>query len=732
MKHFLTIILISIPFFSTYLLSQQPEMKELWKKRTEHEGYWGIENSKTSDNVFLLRGIKFGGSNSIIEEWNLNTNELINSYEIEKPISYMTHDPLGKYLICTYFLHQYAIIIDLTTGLIKEHLLPVGGAYTGYLDPVFLPGGQFYAAYEYNSKKLYRVNINNALIEKAYDMTGIASSVYFSRDANYFAYYTDDKKLIVRYLPSGAETAIFDMPGKPYAMDFVNLNNLVVSFDYKDKTKNIVSYDAFTGNENYSFEFHLRYNNVAVSGDLNWIYLCSQENLRLYAYNIGDETITNFNSTFEPSLLKTDLESDLAYLIDRNGNLTIASAELGMIVRTKELSDPTKHRFITQLRFTPNQKYLVTTGIHGDIIFHHPLTGNYISHIKLELDTIASLDISDDSKRIIVSDRSGKTKIVNIEDIQQPIIELNYFQEGKFFTRFWDENAFIISSAGGGLWFVEKDEMKDVMPAGKYFTPVDLAFSPDKEKMALATGELKIVMFKRNSGSGYFEYETEFWADSSLKFKTINSVRFSKDGRYIISSTNMHKSRLWDAETYELIRSYESKEGTKDQSITSSILSNDNELIFHCDAIPTLRVFHRPNGYILDEKLNLMPEPFVKWSSMDLSSDGNLLAIVSGNGSFFMFDVYGTTSVGEPYPANTNYFVFPNPSNDFIILRISDKDFDNYQLNLKAITITNLTGETLMTTTLTNQTEYRIDISQLPDGIYYINIGNEAQRFVKY
>lgn len=732
MKHFLTIILISIPFFSTYLFSQQPEMKELWSKRTEHERYWFIEKSKTSDNIFLLMALKPSSSKNIIEEWNPNTNQLVQSYEINKPIAYLTHDPSGKYLVCTYYLHRNAVILDLTTGIIKEHILPDGGPYTGYLKPVFLPGGQFYATYEYNSKKLYRVNINNALIEKAYDLSGIASSVYYSRDANYFAYYTEDKKLIVRYLPSGAETASFEMPDKPYAMDFVNLNNLVVSFHYNDKPSKVVSYDAFTGNENYSFEFNLKYNNVAASADLNWIFLCSQENFRLYTYNTKDETITGFNSLFEPSLLNSDVKHNLAYLIDRNGNLNIASAELGMIVRTKELSDPTKHKFINQIKFTPNQKYLVTTGIHGDIIFHHPLTGNYISHIKLELDTIASLDISDDSKRIIVSDRSGKTKIVNIEDIQQPIIELNYFHQGTFLTRFWDESSFFVSGAGTGLWFMHEGGIKNIMPKDKYFTSVDLAFSPDKEKMALATGELKIVMFKRNPGSGYFEYETEFWADSSLNFKTINSVRFSKDGRYIISSTNMHKSRLWDAETYELIRSYESKEGTKDKSITSSILSNDNELIFHCDAIPTLRVFHRPNGYILDEKLNLMPEPFVKWSSMDLSSDGNLLAIVSGNGSFFMFDVYGTTSVGVPYPANTNYFVFPNPSNDFINLRISDKDFDNYQLNLKAITITNLMGETVMTTTLANQTEYRIDISQLPDGIYFIHLGNETMNFVKY
>jgi WD40 repeat protein len=729
MNRFLTILIIFISIAFSQSIAQQLDMKELWKKTSEFEEYFAIEKSKTSDNLFLLRSTKFGGKISKIEEWDPNTNLVVNTFQISSPISSITSEPTGKYLICTYFLHQFVFIIDLTTGESRLQTLPVGGAYTGYLKTVMLPQGQYYAAYEYNSKKIYLVNIENSYIDKEYVLTGIEGSVYYSRDGSYFAYYTSDKKIVIRYLPSGIETATFDVAQKPYSMDFVDLNNLIVSFNKSTVDSKIISYDAFTGNENFSFDFGESNIFVAESGDLDWIYISSISSGNLYVYNKTQKDIKTLGYDLRSSISLADNASDWFYTINRDGNLEIYSAETLGIVKTKEILTPTMQKYVTSVKILPNLKYVLTAGDDGDLIFHHPLTGDFVHRIYLDMEPIRSLDISEDSKRVIVSDVWGSTKIVNIENLEQSIVEREYNKDSYLISRFLDEETFIVGGTYKGLLLVNDQGEKNIMPENKYFTPLDIAISPDKNKIVMSTFEQKLVIFTRNSSTENFAYEAEFWADSAGG--GIKSVRFSKDGNYLITSSSMFKSRIWDAHTYELERAYESIEGNRDKTITSSILSNDGQFIFHCDAIPTLRVFHRPNGFILDQKLNLAPDTFLKQSMMDLSSDGNWLIIVTGSGTFYLFDVYGTTSISEHSNGSENIKIFPNPTTHFINVEIVDGIASWESKNAQ---IFNILGEPVMDLNLANITENggKIDVSHLSSEVYYLRIGKITKTFVKY
>ncbi|PKL84434.1 MAG: hypothetical protein CVV22_13015, partial [Ignavibacteriae bacterium HGW-Ignavibacteriae-1] len=450
-----------------------------------------------------------------------------------------------------------------------------------------------------------------------------------------------------------------------------------------------------------------------------------------YLYNKSTKAIHHVGYDFQSQTLVADNESDLLYIINRDGNFDIISAETRSIVKSKVILTPNKQKYIGSVKFMPNRKYVVTSGVDGDLIFHNPLTGDFEHRINLDMESIRSLDISEDSKRVIVSDESGNTKIVNIENLEQSFVEKEYFNGRRSFSRYWDDDTFIVWGMFKGLLFVSGQEEKNIMPENKYFTPLDMAISPDRNKIVFSTAEQKLFIFTRASSNEDFEYETEFWADSTGGGSGVKSVRFSKDGNYLITSSSAYKSRIWDANTYEMERAYESKEGNRNPTISSSILSNDGQYLFHSDEIPTLRVFERSTGNVIDEKLELMPNSLIQQSYMDLSSDGKLLVLVSGNGTFYMFDIYGAVSVNERADEGNQISIFPNPTHDYINISSTDMFGTNESMDAQ---ICNILGETLMNLSMLTIAENgsKIDVSHLSSGVYYLRIGKSTKTFVKF
>lgn len=70
---------------------------------------------------------------------------------------------------------------------------------------------------------------------------------------------------------------------------------------------------------------------------------------------------------------------------------------------------------------------------------------------------------------------------------------------------------------------------------------------------------------------------------------------------------------------------------------------------------------------------------------------------------------------------NTTLVVFPNPANEFLFIR-------NYNANeMGAITVTDIHGKKVCSSTVSP-----LVIDNLPNGIYFLNIGNRVEKFVKY
>ena len=97
-----------------------------------------------------------------------------------------------------------------------------------------------------------------------------------------------------------------------------------------------------------------------------------------------------------------------------------------------------------------------------------------------------------------------------------------------------------------------------------------------------------------------------------------------------------------------------------------------------------------------------------------------------------------TTSVNLRNPILNTFAIFPNPATEYIEIAVDVNPTVNRRVDEGAeIKIFNTLGECVMTaptalpSTGSGSGNFRIDVSHLPRGLYYVRIGNRTQMFVK-
>ena len=87
--------------------------------------------------------------------------------------------------------------------------------------------------------------------------------------------------------------------------------------------------------------------------------------------------------------------------------------------------------------------------------------------------------------------------------------------------------------------------------------------------------------------------------------------------------------------------------------------------------------------------------------------------------------IYVNLHNGLDDPSENGLTIYPNPTNGVLFvqtLRATSLPTQTYR-------ITNLMGQTVLTGNLTAETQ-QIDVSGLPQGMYFINVGDMTQKFV--
>ena len=85
-----------------------------------------------------------------------------------------------------------------------------------------------------------------------------------------------------------------------------------------------------------------------------------------------------------------------------------------------------------------------------------------------------------------------------------------------------------------------------------------------------------------------------------------------------------------------------------------------------------------------------------------------------------MFPIENNFALNET--TTDGFGVYPNPTDGLIYIETSQ------DASLKEYRITNLLGQTLMSGTVTDQT---IDVSALPNGMYFLTIDNQTVKLMK-
>ena len=120
------------------------------------------------------------------------------------------------------------------------------------------------------------------------------------------------------------------------------------------------------------------------------------------------------------------------------------------------------------------------------------------------------------------------------------------------------------------------------------------------------------------------------------------------------------------------------------------------------------------NNYLYPPFYNeLLTEIYYSWDGTDFT--------INSKGTFYYSDIVGINEVID----NSIFIIYPNPANDYIMINAGST-------NTNEIQIFNVYGQCVMSVdTQNNISEYRVDISNLPAGMYFIRIANDKNNVVK-
>lgn len=149
------------------------------------------------------------------------------------------------------------------------------------------------------------------------------------------------------------------------------------------------------------------------------------------------------------------------------------------------------------------------------------------------------------------------------------------------------------------------------------------------------------------------------------------------------------------------------------------------------DAPPDMFSALGKNGQIL----NISPETGLVVVRMgDAPDEGTAVAVTFNNEMWKLLNKVTGINTSIEFSTNTSEFlIYPNPASDFIEIKLNDKDLSSQKADLygNSAIILNILGEEVSSVQIPiSNTGFRIDVKDLPEGIYFAKIGYLFKKFV--
>jgi WD40 repeat protein len=464
------------------------------------------------------------------------------------------HD--GKYLVSLNSYGNTARVWDVQTGHEVSHMLhnlSVWGADISSDDKYVVSesGGQ-------DMMRVWELMTGREIVRID---AGRVTSVAFSPNGKYVITNTGLWEAL-----TGKEVTL--IPEDEYAIAFSSDGKYILSGSKYlvppgNKDDLVFVREIATGNEIAHMTHNSRISSVKFSADGKYVTAvgcdktansgaCAQSTAVIWDARTGEQM--NKLTVNEAWFLVFSPDSQYALSTDLNNVVRVWDVNTG-----KEVSHIMHMVGVSEIQFSPNGKYVASASYDGTALVWEMLTGKEVAHMT-HTGGVFSVAFSPDGKYLATGGGDNIARLWKL-DAKHEVVHVEQDEQVSYFA---------ISPSGRYIAIGSRDNMIRIreIPTGRQISQItttqmehrfdltSFAFSPDSRYIVSGSYITPIRIWEANTGKEVVQMKYDMPIDpiavnsiTTLHDVAVKSVVFSPDGRYVLSSSDDHTARIWDANT---------------------------------------------------------------------------------------------------------------------------------------------------------------------------------------
>jgi WD40 repeat protein len=714
-----------------------------WWNKGQEVQTGGTAFSPDGNKIYL--SIHHRAANEITNEiqiWGANSGDFIGSIDTELKPGMIDISNDGSKIILAADKNNgtkvEVVNLDYLSNMPVEKL-DAGNMFAAIEAICYLPDNDSYAVWipDNNSIDIYKVS-DNTSIKRIELLKNSIVSVKFSPNGSFAAVAYENKSVDIWELPAQKHFKSLTLPYVPVDIAFSNDNTkltVVMDKDHYSNTLRILSLATLKTINDWLIDKSKT--RAIFSGNDDHLILSNDRfgMIDVYKINPGSADI----SVIDLDGKYIAVENNLIAGCNNSGTLLIYDISTKALTAEIKKYDPSdSHNTSRSIMVLPYDK-VASGGDGGELFIRDINSGEMITKTNLHNAAISSLDVDELGLLAVSCGFDDTVKLWN--GVTYELIDTYYagceYPEAVAISpdgRFW-----AVAGKSNGILIHNIEKGEEYRLDRSWGNIQSLDFSPDSY-ILLAAGKDKTIRKYQLNDDNKFSLKTFFIADSTDNpyLAGVKAVRFSSDGLYFASSGGDHKTKLWNAETCEYIKTFIDTTGWK-STINTLTFSHDGSKLFTADAMGIINGWDVETGelminyeYFIDNDLDL------SINSISLSEDGNILTLASEDGSVLALELSSASNlentINDPVE---NMYIFPNPAQDEI-----NVEFVTKSQIIVSLVIINVLGNEILKLSgdeIESKNGYgkvKLDISDLSRGHYFLKVITDKnihyEKLIKY